>query len=454
MSIKRKLIIGFTITILSSLILVSLVSLLGINNRFENYLQSEQMTKFKALSDEIGEIYIKNNYDLTGLSFEQTAIREGIELTIFDRTGNIEYTTGAPRTSGMGRGMMRRPQQNTIIKNISFDILDTNTKVGSVSISFYDYSYITESASVFIQTLQRSILFAGVIALIIGILISLLISRNISNPLLHLKNKSLEITKGNLEPISIKSSNIKEIDELSNSIEYLRTELINQERIRKEYAQNISHDLRTPLTTLKSYLEAMEDGVYEPTSEYLLLLKDEIDRVTKMVDGLKSSYNLTNTQLSLKLSNFNLKEELNNIKLTYENLFKREDKFFEVSIAEEIIVTMDRGKLREAIVNLLDNSRKNTKSGDNILIRSWSSNNKLYISVEDNGYGIPEKDLPYVTERLYRSDHSRNRETGGSGLGLSLVDSVVKSHNGSLKIESIEGSGTKVTMIFNNPPKI
>lgn len=453
MSLRRKLIVGFSIAIISSLLLVSIISMFIINDRFQTYLEIEQVNRFKSISDEISSIYINNNYSMRGFNFERTASREGVEITVLNENGNTEYSSGTPRMRGMGRGMMQNAISSDILKTIHFDILDNGKKVGEVIIGYYNYSYITESASVFFNTLQRSIVLSGIIALLIGLIISLVLSRKISTPLVDITDTANRITKGDFKSISIKNSNITEIDQLSQSIDYLKGELINQERIRKEYAHNISHDLRTPLTTIKTYIEAIQDGIYEPNSDNLTLLKDEIDRINKLVEDLKNSYNITKEDLGLIITEYSLNEELRNIKLTYERPINNESKKLIIEVRDDIIVNLDKSRIREAIVNLLDNARKYTNPGGSIVIYAAKTNDEIIIGVKDDGIGIPEKDIPYVTERLYRTDPSRNKDTGGSGLGLSLVDTIVKAHNGKLLIESSPDKGTSVFMVFKTPPK-
>src|SRR5690554_2827483 len=453
MSLKRKLILGFSIAIVSSLILVSLISMFIINERFQNYLEEEQAIKFKTISDEVSTLYINNNYSTSGFNFDRIATNEGIEITLLDENGNSIYTSGTPRMRGMGRGIMQRSSQSDILKTINFDIIDSGRRVGQVIIGYYNYSYITESASIFFSTLQRSIILAGIIALLIGLVISLLVSKKISDSLLHIKNTAYRITKGDLSPVNIKKTKITEVDELTGSIDYLRSELINQDRIRKEYAQNISHDLRTPLTTIKTYIEAIQDGIYEPNNDNLNLIGEEIDRVNKLVEDLKNSYNMNKEDLGLILSNYNLNQELENIKSTYESIFIKESKNLNLEINENINVTLDKSKIREAIINLLDNSRKYTSSGGNITLTAYRNKSDLIIGVIDDGVGIPSKDIPHVKNRLYRVDSSRNKSTGGSGLGLALVESIVKAHDGQVVIESDENRGTKAFMIFKIPPR-
>ena len=239
-----------------------------------------------------------------------------------------------------------------------------------------------------------------------------------------------------------------EIKELSDSINYLGETLAKQESIRKKYASDISHELRTPLTTLQSHLEAIMDGIWEPSDKHLMILMDETNRLSSLVDNLKDSFNSDEHEMILDKSNFNLSNELKNIVTSFIPLYDKEDFIIETNIEDNIKISMDRDKLKQMIYNILSNSIKYLDDKGKVFISIKKKKENISISISDNGLGIREKDLQYIFDRFYRVDESRNIDTGGTGLGLSIVKSIVEAHNGSIKVISKYGEGTKFIILL------
>lgn len=444
MKVSRRITLFFIIVILLSIFIVSGISNFMINNRFEKYLVKEQEIRLEEISKEINKSYEENEYKLYPRDINSYASLEDLSIEIRDLENNLLYSS---KTKGIGR-MHNRVMRNHGISQgklveKSFPLVEKDNEVGTLFIGYIDNSYLTEGAIVFKNTLSKSLFLSAVLAIIIGIVTSIILSRSLTIPLLSIRNTAMEIQKGNYDEKSMVNTNMIEIKELSDSINYLGETLGKQESIRKKYASNISHELRTPLTTLQSHIEAIIDGIWEPSNEHLKILMDEVIRLSSLVDNLKDSFNSEEHEIILNKTTFDLSTELKNIVTTFVPLYNKENYNIQTNIEDNVKIYMDKDKLKQIISNLLLNSIQYLNNEGTVLISLRKEKENILIKVSDNGIGISKKDLPHIFDRFYRVDESRNKNTGGTGLGLSIVKSIVEIHNGNIKVKSQQNQGTE-----------
>lgn len=451
MKISKTLIISFIFTILLSMATIFIISNTMINNDFEKYLKSEREQRFLSIYDEINRVFAENN-TLDNRMLMYYSMNENINITIKDIDGNV--INGSNPNSGMGMGMHRRMHNRNMASQgnyteIEYDLTDGDSKMGSMIIGYIDNSHFTDSAIIFKNTLTTSLILSGIIALILGIGISIIISNRFAAPLMDINKTAENMRKGNLLPDSIVESNITEISQLSSTINYLGETLSKQENIRKRYASDISHELRTPLTTLKTHLEALADGVWKPTEEHLIILLNEVDSLSHLVDDLKNSFIQEEYILHLNKTSFSLSGELMSIIEVYKPLFDSHNYLLIGSIEENLQVLSDKDKIRQIVNNLLSNSLRYLKDDGSVSVELKKIDEKqVKLTITDNGIGIKEKDLPHIFDRFYRADASRDKSTGGTGLGLSIVKSIVESLEGNIQINSEYGKGTMVQILL------
>ena len=456
LKLAKKMTLSFIFAILVSIFIISFISNYMINNRFEVYLFEEQENKLGQISYEINRLYSENDYTLYQNDIDSYASLEDVYIEIKDLDGKTLYSSspntgmgGMHNRGHMGKGMMgmHQSQPGNYVEK-PFPLLQEDLRVGILILGYIDNAYLTESALVFKDTLSRSFVFSGILTILFGIMISIYLSKSLTNPLILIRNSAVEIQKGNLNSRSKVNTNTTEIVELSNSINYLAETLSDQEDIRKRYASDISHELRTPITTLKSHLEAILDGVWDNSEEHLNILIGEVNRLSGLVDDLKISFSSEEYKLNLNRTKFNMSQEIHNIIDTFKPIYIKANHSLTSSIEEGIMINMDLDKLKQIIYNLLSNSIKYLNKNGTVSVDLKTKNNQIILIIEDNGIGIKKEDLPYIFDRFYRSDSSRNRDTGGTGLGLSIVKSFVEAHNGEIAIDSIFGEGTKITIIL------
>lgn len=453
MKLSKRITLLFSFAILLSIFIVTLISNAMINNTFDSYLVGEQSKKIEQINDEINELYEENDYTLYEKQIESYASLEDVHIKVEDLNQNILYTSNQMSNMHEMHGRRSQSHQKMMMDHgmvegdyveKSFDLLRQDEKAGTIIIGYIDNSFLTESALIFKSTLTKILVIASVIAIIIGVITSILLSNSLTKPLIAIKNTSKEIQKGNLNEKSELSTNIIEIQELSNSVNYLGETLSEQEAIRKQYASDISHELRTPLSTLKSHVEAIMDGIWEPSQKHLAILMSEINRLSSLVDDLKDSFNSNEQGLVLNKMNFNLSEEIKEMVTTFMPVFYEENIAINENIDKDITVYMDRDKIKQVIYNLLSNAVKYTESGGQIdLTINRPESNQVVITVKDTGVGIPSEQVPLVFNRFYRIDGSRSIETGGMGLGLAIVKNIVEEHGGVISVKSVYGKGSE-----------
>lgn len=233
------------------------------------------------------------------------------------------------------------------------------------------------------------------------------------------------------------------------------SEIRRLELIRKDFVANVSHELKTPLTAIKGFMETLLDGAIddrENNRRFLQIINEHTRRLENLVGDLLELARLESDETSLSFSRFELLNLVNEAAESFNPRLKEKDIEFKAQLPRELSLTADREKLRQVFNNLIDNAIKFNRPKGLIRIYAEDNRNSIKIAVEDSGCGIPAKDSLRVFERFYRSDKARSRELGGTGLGLSIVKHIVELHGGSAGVESAEGLGSKFW--FTLPKKI
>lgn len=340
----------------------------------------------------------------------------------------------------------RNDNENPLTTTKSYDIINPNLNDyrGQLIIT-YDTGEM--AANELLNNFRNSIIIAIVMSLTIGIIIALVLSTNITNPIKQISDATLKIKDGDYD-INLKESKIIELENLQNNIRYLSRNLKNQKYVRKQYAQDISHELRTPITNLQLYIEAIKDGVIDVDDQTLLSLLEETQRLEGLVVNLNKSFNDNSEYLKINKKEFDLSQH---IKLILDTIKPRLTKL-DISLIEEIkdgvMIYSDKDKISQIIQNLISNAIKAIKEDGLIRISLYEDKNNIYIDIKDNGVGISDEKKEVIFERFYRIDDARNTKTNGHGLGLSITKNFVESLGGKIKLKSKLGKGSTFSVIF------
>jgi len=222
------------------------------------------------------------------------------------------------------------------------------------------------------------------------------------------------------------------------------TEIRRLETMRKDFVANVSHELKTPLTSIKGFVETLLEGAWKDeknAQHFLGIIRDHAQRLDNLVNDLLSLSYLESKDISVDKADIKTKELVDDILAGFKSQLKKRRLQVRNDLPGELLVKADKDKLSQVFTNLIDNAIKFNKEGGSVKIYSQESANLIKITVEDTGVGIPPKDLPRIFERFYRVDKGRSREMGGTGLGLSIVKHIVELHGGVAGVESTEGLG-------------
>jgi signal transduction histidine kinase len=211
---------------------------------------------------------------------------------------------------------------------------------------------------------------------------------------------------------------------------------------------DMAHELRTPLATLQSHIEAFMDKIWEPDEKRLGMVHEEILRLTGLIKELSDLSIIEGEEIKINKSQVNLSKLIRNIIEKYQPMFIGKNITANIAVENDVVLEADENHLNRIFINLISNAYKYTNENGNLYISLIKLSGFIQVTVEDTGIGIPEEDIKYVFERFYRSDLSRNRGTGGTGIGLTIAKSLIEANQGKISIESVEGKGTKVTCIF------
>ena len=302
---------------------------------------------------------------------------------------------------------------------------------------------------------QHSIMVCVYIPLIVIYVLSFMIFLGIHLfiylPLRKITEAAKQYASGNLD-YEIPVNSQDEIGYLSASLNYMSTHLKDMEDYQKKFVANVSHDFRSPLTSIKGYIEAIADGTIpvELQGKYLNIILFETERLTDLTRDLLTLNEFDTKDLLLNKESFDLHEMMKQVAASFEGTCTSRKISIELLFASRVLyVHADRSKIQQVLYNLLDNAIKFSNPQSTVTIETTERGEKIFTSVRDYGIGIPKEDLSKIWERFYKSDLSRGKDKKGTGLGLAIVREIIQAHNENINVISTEGVGTE--FIFSLP---
>ena len=418
----------------------------------DSFYHKEKTQDIITVAKEIKKNQNKENLSdiLEDLSFEKEVC---VEITDSD-----EYIY---QTEFFGKGCIREERERKKYMEIFINseeieeayeienrMFNSKTLLYAIKLNDNKYAFINTSIDPIDATtkiLQKQLVIVTVIVLLLSIIISYFISKHLSKPIINLSNQATNLSKGKFDVEFNDNSNITELNELSNTLNYTRKELAKTEELRRDLMANVSHDLKTPLTMIKAYAEMSTDlhaNNKDKQKEDMDIIIQETDRLTNLVTDI---LDLSKMQSNIEELN---KEEFDIIKLTKEiiNRYKlyqdtENYKFVFNHNKEELLINADKKKIEQVLYNLINNAINYTGE-DNTVTININKNKNIKVEISDSGKGINDEDLPYIWDRYYKNKKKHKRNLVGTGLGLSIVKNILEAHNYQYGVNTKKDKGT------------
>lgn len=306
-----------------------------------------------------------------------------------------------------------------------------------------------------IQNTANEFLNISYLMLIVLFLLSLIIliffTELVYVPLRKITTATEQYAAGNMGyEFSVESED--EMGYLAASLSYMAGEIARQEDDQKKFIANVSHDFRSPLTSIRGYLVAMQDGTIpeELHEKYLGIVINETDRLTKLTNELLTLNNLNTRGMLLDKTDFDINAVIRNVAESFGGICLDKKIGIELVLTDEkMLVNADISKIQQVLYNLVDNAIKFSHKDSTVKIETTEKHSKVFVSVKDSGIGIPKEDQKLIFDRFYKSDLSRGKDKKGTGLGLAIVKEIIKAHEQNINVISTTGVGTE--FIFTLP---
>ena len=322
-------------------------------------------------------------------------------------------------------------------------------KISIVVIIIMLYILISETGIINMLVPGR-LAVVGIISIVFAAIAGIILAGKISVPVKAATRAAKDIARGNYNNRINTDICTMELSELGNAVNHMAESLDNQEMLRRRLTSDVAHELRTPVANVSSNIETIIEGALEPTNERLSSCYNELERITGIITELEKLRQIEGENMILHIGHVDIYELAKEVKLIFENEMSKKNIRCDI-IGEHIDVCVDKDKMSQVLNNLISNAVKYTDNYGNIQITVIQENENVVITVEDNGCGIDDNDIQYIFERFYRTDRSRNRSTGGAGIGLTITRAIVQLHGGTIHVESKKGVGSlfKVTIPAN-----
>ncbi|MFW6381503.1 MAG: sensor histidine kinase [Bacillota bacterium] len=445
-----KMFIIILLTAVGALIIASILVHFTVNRQFQDYLYSENRERLQGLVELIEENYREyedwNRIQELVVDFMRT---NHMRIQVIDDQGELVAPLEQQRRGMMqhGLGMMRNrdgwPEDFSREGAASFELTVEGKEIG---VLYWERPPGTEllssTARRFMENVNRVIILTAVIVILLTVIISYFLSRYLTRPLLAMKQVANRVAEGDFkQQVQVRGQD--EIAELGHSFNEMVTRLDHLETIRRESTSDLAHELRTPVTTIKSYLEGFADGVLEINDQNLKEMDEELERMIRLINRLGELGEAEKKTVHLEKVQLDLKQVLKVVTRHFQPLAREQEISLDLSLpADNLILMGDRDSLEAVFNNLLSNALKYTPAGGRVSIEAVHRHEIIRVSVADTGIGIPEEDLPFIFERFYRTDKSRSTKTGGTGIGLTIARELVKAHDGEIYVESSDRGTT------------
>ena len=443
LSLQFRLVAGFAVVLVLTLGAVSAY----IGYSADRAVERLQLDVDQARSDRIQQIMLRS-YSVSGNWESAQAVAEtvgklfGRHIVVADIRGRIvgdsQLRLGRPWQMG-------RPDQR--FKSVRGQVGD----VGSFLVQDIDgfEEFPEPRMSRFVGVINRSLIYAGIAAGLGGLLVVSILSRRTLTPVRALSTAARRLGGGDLSQ-RVPAPGNDEVGQLGHSFNSMAAGLEKAEQQRKNLVADVAHELRTPLSNIQGYVEAMRDGVLEHDQATLDTVHAQTMHLGRLVEDLRLLAQTESEDFRLNLEQESLGDVLRHSVEGFRARSSSMDVGLNLDIPDELpMLLIDRTRISQVLGNLLENAVRHSSSGGEVNVVAGVSEGRVVVTVVDGGDGIAPEDIAHVFDRFYRADPSRTRATGGAGLGLTIAKKIVEAHGGEIRAESVKGQGSR--FIFELP---
>ncbi len=457
-SLKTQLSTSILAIVLLTITIISFLANIFINRQFTEYIAKQQELKSQIITSSISQQYsaFTNQWNTEYIhAIGMFALYEGYIVKVYDQKEQILWDAQSHDMNLCNQIMdeistrmqVEYPQLDGEFTSIDYPLENDGMRVGHVSVSYFGPFFMNENDFRFLHSLNTILLSVGFISLLVSVIVGHILAKRVSQPILKTVEVTKQIADGRYGVRLEEESKTKELCLLEDSINHLAISLETMEKLRKQLTEDVAHELRTPITILQSYIEAMTEGIWEATPERLNSCYEEVARIGKLVGDLESLAKIEGENLKLNKQRLDLHAVIDKTVQSLEG--EVINKKLEVSIhGPHIELRADHDRIRQIIVNLFTNAIKYSKEGSKITFELFETKDTAGFHIQDTGIGIPKEELPFIFERFYRADKSRNRTTGGTGIGLTIVKSIAEAHGGRVSVSSVMNEGSRFTIVL------
>jgi heavy metal sensor kinase len=457
-SLKTQLSLSIALVALLTVALISVAANIFIRRQFEDYITKRHQQRAESILSELDRQYSSEvrawDEDFLHVVGMQ-ALYDGYIVKISGPLKEVLWDAETHDMSACVQMMedISRKMENRVpggegkftVKD--YDLTRDGQVVATVGISYFAPYFYNDDDFRFLNSLNVILAGSGIFSLVLAAAAGWLLARRLSDPIRKTAGIAKQMSRGDYDARMEEKTNTSELDELMRSVNQLALSLNKQEKLRKQLTADVAHELRTPLTNVATHIEAMLEGVWEPTRERLTSCHEEIRRIGRLVRDMEDLAKVESDNFKLDKTQVDLRE-----------LAEKTLRHFEADVAARKLnvsveghcpdVWADRNRLQQVLTNLFSNAVKYTPPNGAFRVVLSDTDSSVLLVVEDNGIGISESELPFVFERFYRADKSRSRSSGGSGIGLAVVKSIVTAHGGKVEVESRLNQGSRFRVIL------
>ena len=411
-----------------------------------SYYEYSKTNQIKSVTNEILRNYDNDVEYLDKLSIEENICIEVVKnrITIYSSNDSIR---GCIISSGKYKNDFYENNLDEQTYKLINPLLDTKSLIYARKYSDDITIFVNASLEPLdntIKILSNQLIIVSIIVIILSLIIGYFISKRISKPIEKMNEKAKKLANGNYDFSFDNNSNIYEIDELANTLNYAKKELAETDELRRDLLANVSHDLKTPLTMIKGYAEMIRDlnsDNVEKRNANLNVIIEESERLNILVNDLLTLSKIQANKDMIEKEKFDLIELINNIIKRYSIYKDTEGYIFEVNTPDKVMINADKKKIEQVIYNLINNAINYTGDDNKVIINVLVDKN-IRVEIKDTGKGIKKEDLPHIWDKYYHSKKKHKRNVIGTGIGLSIVKTILESHNFKYGVESKRNKGT------------